>query len=201
MLKGVILDMDGTITKPYIDWKALRAEIGVPPDQMIMHYIDSLEGEAKAEAEGILVRRENEAATHSELNEGIRELVAFLEERGLKTALVTNNCRSSVDIILGKHDLCFDLILSREDGQIKPSGDLIVKALARMGLRSDEAILIGDGRLDIEASEEAGVVGVYLSNGSPAFEHHPTVHSAREAIGLIEALPTGGAASGQGLSD
>ena len=47
MLKNIIFDMDGTITKPYIDWRALRAEIGVPPDQMIMHYINTLEGEAK----------------------------------------------------------------------------------------------------------------------------------------------------------
>ena len=31
MIKGVIFDMDGTITVPYIDWRALRAEIGAEP--------------------------------------------------------------------------------------------------------------------------------------------------------------------------
>ena len=188
MLKGIIFDMDGTITKPYIDWKALRAEIGVPPDQMIMHYINTLEGEAKHTAEGILVRRENEAATHSELNDGVKELIAHLKEESLITALVTNNCRSSVQIVLEKHSLIFDVILSREDGETKPSEDLIVKALARMGLQSDEALLIGDGRLDIEASLKAGVLPVYLSNGSPTFEHHPTVHILTEVIGLIQSL-------------
>ena len=190
MLKGVIFDMDGTITKPFIDWKALREEIGVPPGQMIMHYIDSLEGKAKTEAEAILVRRENEAATHSELNEGVRELLAYLEEHQVKIALVTNNCRSSVGIILEKHGLDFELILTREDGEIKPSGDLIAKALAGMGLQIDEAIVIGDGKLDIEASREAGVLAVYLSNGSPTFEHRPTVRSMREVIGLVRSLQT-----------
>ena len=191
MLKGVILDMDGTITKPYIDWQALRAEIGVPPGQMIMHYIDALKGEAQARALAILVRRENEAATLSELNEGVAELVGYLKQRGLKTALVTNNCRSSVDIILGKHGLTFELVLTREDGRIKPSGDLILKALARMGIRNDEAVLIGDGKLDLEAAENAGVLGVYLTNGQPTFEHEPTAHSMREAADLIESLGTG----------
>lgn len=191
MLKGVILDMDGTITKPYIDWQALRAEIGVPPGEMIMHYIDALEGEAQSRALAILVRRENEAATLSELNEGVAELVGYLKKRGLKTALVTNNCRSSVDIILAKHGLAFELVLTREDGRIKPSGDLVLKALARMGIHSDEAVLIGDGKLDLEAAENAGVLGVYLSNGRPTFEHEPTAHSMREAMGLIGAIATG----------
>ena len=188
MIRGVLFDMDGTITKPYIDWKALRAEIGVPPQQMIIHYIKALRGEAKHKAEQILIRRENEAAAHSELNEGARELLSYLRKNDVSTALVTNNCRSSVDTVLKKHNLAFDLILTREDGETKPSGDLILKALARMGMERDEALLIGDGELDIRASEKAGVRGVYLSNGQPAFEHHPTVHSLTEVIGLVGSL-------------
>jgi len=140
MLKAIIFDMDGTITKPYIDWKALRAEIGVPSEQMIIHYIKALRGEAKHKAEQILIRRENEAAAHSELNEGARELLSYLRKNDVSTALVTNNCRSSVDTVLKKHNLAFDLILTREDGETKPSGDLILKALARMGMERDEAL-------------------------------------------------------------
>ena len=41
MLKGVILDMDGTVTVPYIDWKGLREKIGAVPERTILEYIDS----------------------------------------------------------------------------------------------------------------------------------------------------------------
>ena len=48
MLKAILFDMDGTITRPNIDWKDLRARVGVPEGVPIMAHIDSL---PRAEAE------------------------------------------------------------------------------------------------------------------------------------------------------
>ena len=186
MIKGVIFDMDGTITKPYIDWKALRGEIGVSDGSMIMDHIACLEGAERRRATEILERQEEEASVNSELNVGVKELLDYLKDRGIRTCLVTNNNRRSIEIVLTKHNLIFDFALSREDGRIKPSADLIVKALKRLDLRKEEVVFIGDGRLDMEASAQAGIRGIYLTNASPAFEHPLQVDALFETIDLIE---------------
>ena len=186
MIKGIIFDMDGTITKPYIDWRALRAEIGAAMDKTIIEHINSLELDRARWATEVLERWEEEASVNSEVNEGVRELLAYLAEKGVRTALVTNNNRACVEIVLRKHGLRFDVALSRDDGEVKPSEDLIVKALAHLRLRPEEAIVVGDGRFDVEASARAGVRSVYLCHATPAFEHECTIRTLAEVREVIE---------------
>lgn len=185
MIQGVIFDMDGTITVPYIDWRALRAEIGAEPNRTLIGYIESLDKEKGAWAMGILEARENEAAVNSELNHGVRELLDALRARGIRTALVTNSNRRAVALVLRKHGLDFDVLLSREDGEIKPSADLIEKAVERLGLPKEELVVIGDGRYDLEASRRAGVSFILLKHPDYPLEHDPMVGSLAEVPDLI----------------
>ncbi len=187
-LKVVIFDMDGTITKPYIDWKSLRAEIGVPKNEIIIDYIESLPFQERKRANRILEMREGEAAQNSEINEGAEELLQFLKEKGIKTALVTNNNRWAMGHILERHDLKFDILLSREDGSVKPSEELILRALDCTGAEKDQAIAVGDGRFDLEASKKAGVRCIYLSNSTPALEHNFTAHTLHDVVEIIDKL-------------
>ena len=185
MIKGVIFDMDGTITVPYIDWKALRAEIGAEPNRTIIEYIESLGGDKGAWAMGVLEAWENEAALNSELNHGLQELLSVLRTRGIRTALVTNSNRRAVELVMKKHGLTFDVVLSREDGEIKPSADLIEKAMVRLGLPREDLVVIGDGRYDLEASHRAGVSFILLKHPDYALEHTPMIRSLAEAPDLI----------------
>ena len=57
-LQAVILDMDGTITAPVIDWHNLRSAIGVPPNETIMNHIRSLSIGKRQEATRILLETE-----------------------------------------------------------------------------------------------------------------------------------------------
>lgn len=185
MIRGVIFDMDGTITVPYIDWSALRAEIGAEPNRTLIEYIESLDPEQSAWAMGVLEKTENEAALNSELNHGVQELLDTLRTHGIRTALVTNNNRRSMEVVLEKHGLAFDVLLSREDGAIKPSADLIEKAVERLGLPKEELVVIGDGRYDLEASRRAGVSFILLKHPDYPLEHGSTVCSLTEVEHLI----------------
>jgi HAD superfamily hydrolase (TIGR01509 family) len=185
MIRGVIFDMDGTITKPYVNWKKLRSKIGIPQNLPIMHYINALDGKDREIAEKTLERYEREAARRAKLNDHAKELLAYLKKKNIATALVSNNCRSSIDIVLKKHELEFDVVLGRDDGKTKPSSDLIMKALSKMKLKSDEVILIGDSRMDIDAANKAGIQPIYLNNGSQ-IDYDPTINSLIEVIELIE---------------
>jgi len=185
MIRGVIFDMDGTITVPYIDWKALRAEIRAPQGSTLIEYIESLEEDERRWATEVLERLENEAATNSELNEGVRTLLDVLKVRGIRTALVTNNNGQSMRLVLEKHGLCFDVTLSREDGRIKPSADLVLKAMEQLNLDREEVVLIGDGRYDLWASEEAGISFILLKHPGNEMDHQPAAAALEEVPALL----------------
>ena len=42
MIEAILFDMDGTVTEPNIDWRALRDRLGVPQGTAIMDHISSL---------------------------------------------------------------------------------------------------------------------------------------------------------------
>jgi len=187
LIRGIIFDMDGTITQDYIDWPRLRAEIGAAEGKTILEHIDGLDGEEKRLATEILEGYESQAARDSTLNDGAMEVLDEISRMGLATCLVTNNSRRSVDTVLGKHGLSFDLILTREDGQPKPSGDLLIKASEAMGLKSDEVVFVGDGRYDLLAGQSAGIRTIILLNDSTAnYECDLTIESIKALIGLLK---------------
>ena len=186
MLKGVIFDMDGTITVPYINWKSLRERIGAEPGRTIMQYIECLPPEKSRWADGELLKAELEAARNAEASEGIVELVNYLRGNGLRLAVVTNNHGEAMQTVLNRYGLTFDIALSRDDGEIKPSSFLIEKALTGLGVKAEEAVTIGDGRYDIEASERVGVRCIYLTHGNPTLDHQPAVASLGEIPALLE---------------
>lgn len=185
MLKGVIFDMDGTITVPYIDWKSLRERIGAEPGNTLLEYIESLPPDRSAWANDQLLQAEMEAASRADANDGIVGMVDELRSMGIKLAVVTNNHREAMEVVLERYGLRFEVALSRDDGEIKPSGYLIEKALEALGISADEAVVVGDGRYDVEASGRAGVRCIYLTHGSPAFEHTPSVDTLAEAQALL----------------
>eukprot|EP00659_Diplonema_papillatum_P004448 gene4448-6891_t len=176
-LKGVIFDMDGTLSVPYIDWTALRSEIGCPSGVTIMEHVTGLPAEKSAWADGVLRTVEREACDRAAINAGAHELLEHLQSLGLRLAVVTNNHGDAMRVFLERHGLPFEIALSRDDGPLKPSADLIHKALERMNLTSDEVVGIGDGKYDIEACQKAGVECIYLTNGEPTLSHVPAVGS------------------------
>ena len=188
MLKAVIFDMDGTLTVPYINWQNLRAQIACPPNKNIIDHINSLPIERAQHANNILLSTEREAAEQAAINEGATELVHTLKDRGLKLALVTNNHREAMHIVLQRYGLTFDTALSRDDGTLKPAPDLIIKALNQLNAHPHEAIGIGDSQYDILACEAAGVQCIYLTHGSPKLDHTPSITALSDMISTLNKL-------------
>jgi HAD superfamily hydrolase (TIGR01509 family) len=164
MLKAVLFDMDGTITRPHIDWAALRQRLGVPAGVPIMGYVESLPSPQQEEAGAVLEEVEMAAALAAELNPGAAEVLAQLRQEGLRLALITNNHRRAMQVVVEKFGLGFDLLLSRENAPLKPAPDLLLLALEHFGCVPTEACFVGDGRYDRAASEAAGVAYIHLAH-------------------------------------
>jgi len=190
IIKAILFDMDGTITRPHIDWKTLRARVGAPEGATIIGHIESLPAAEAAAADAILLETEMDAAVHSDTNPGVSELFARLYDLPLKLALITNNHRAAMEHVVAKFGLRFDLLLSREDATLKPAPDLFLLALERLGLGADDVVCLGDGRYDRMACAAAGIPYVHLAHSPDEPVDGPTI---RELGQLLEVLGLDGA--------
>jgi len=160
-LRGVLFDLDGTIVDVPYDWDAIRDELdtrGVP----ILGYLETLKEPERSRKHALLERHEADATRNARLKRGIRRLLSFCAERGLKTALVTNNSARNTRAILDRFRLSFTYISSRESGLWKPSGAPLRAAMAALDLSAEECCAVGDSPFDVRAAEDAGIRRVFL---------------------------------------
>lgn len=163
-LRALLLDMDGTLTEPMLDFPAIKAEMGIGAEP-ILEAMARMTARQRERAEAILLRHESAAAAGSTLAAGAGELLDWAEARGLRTGLITRNSRLSVETFLARHRLRIDTLISREDCRFKPDPAPLLLACERLGVAPAGAIMIGDGQYDVEAGNAAGVPSVWLALG------------------------------------
>jgi HAD superfamily hydrolase (TIGR01549 family) len=163
----VIFDMDGTLTRPTLDFSAIRGEIGLG-EPLLENMLALGAGSERDRAFAILERHEERAAEASELNDDVPEVLSFLGSRKVPAALVTRNSRVSVRRVLEKHRLGFEVVVTREDAPAKPRPEPLWLICERLGVAPAAAIMVGDFKLDILAGRNAGTRTALLTNGGPA---------------------------------
>jgi len=162
-IRAALFDMDGTIWNAPIDWLAVRREIGVPANgRSIYEQLMDMPSQERAEGIRILEHHEALGAENGTLIPGTMDLLRCLKEADVKCALITNNSRLSVRRVLERNPLSFDVVLSRDDGALKPAPQAFLSALERLHVHPDEAIAIGDAHFDLIASDRAGVANFIL---------------------------------------
>src|SRR5262249_17243513 len=140
-----------------------KSEMGIG-DRPILEALAEMSGPERARAEAVLHRHEELAAANSALNPGCRELLDWLDENGIRTALITRNSALSVKTVIERHGLRIDLTLSRADARPKPDPHALHEACRRLEVREGEAWMVGDGQYDVEAGNAAGIATVWLSH-------------------------------------
>jgi len=165
-IKLIVFDMDGTITRPRLDFGEIRKALGNDdPSLLSLDFILSLPPDEQKQAWEIMHRYEDEAAENAEPQAGAVELLAELRRRGIKTAIFTRNSRKSVETVLSKIGVEVDRIIAREDAPPKPDPRAINELMERYAVHREEVLMVGDFALDIEAGRQAGIATVLLRNG------------------------------------
>lgn len=191
MIRGLIFDMDGTLTVPHMDFQALRRELGIMAGDIVDH-LKSADERERQRMETILHRFEEDAAVNAELQAGAHELIDALRARGIKVGLLTRNSRKSVSMVMEKFGLSFDATLTREDAAHKPSPEPVLRLAREWGLKPAEVMVVGDYIHDIRSGCSAGSVTVLLINDCvPEWvsEADYTIHRLDELMRLIEGIP------------
>jgi HAD superfamily hydrolase (TIGR01509 family) len=158
-MKGVIFDLDGTLTEPTLDFDAIRAEIGIGAGLPILEALEALAGvdeAARARAEEILRRHERAAIASARLADGCRELLSHLGERAIPTAILTRNMREAVETFARNFGFSFHATYAREDGPPKPSPAGVLALCERIGAAPADTLVVGDYKYDIMAGRDAG---------------------------------------------
>ncbi|MCC7294121.1 MAG: HAD family hydrolase [Phycisphaerales bacterium] len=163
---AIIFDLDGTLTRPMLDFDQIRREIGIASGP-ILEALDCMTPGDRAAAEQVLEKHEREAAEQSILYEGAVEVVAWLRGRGCPVAILTRNARRWVDVVLTKHAIKVDAVRTREDGAIKPSAAPVLALCSQLGAAPAESWMIGDYLFDIQSGRQAGTRTVLMIGDSP----------------------------------
>ncbi len=159
----VIFDMDGTLIEQMLDFGAIREHLAIRPDEGILEAIAAMAPRQRKDAEEWLVQTERRTAENARLMPGAIETLAAIRAANIKTALLTRNTRASMQTVMGKFGLQFDLAWSREDGPIKPEPDSVLKACALLGADPKQTACVGDFEYDIVAANAAGAVSILIT--------------------------------------
>jgi HAD superfamily hydrolase (TIGR01549 family) len=169
VVRGVVADMDGTLTVPCIDFAAMRRAVGIDTGD-ILTTIDGWADEARrAAAYAAIAAVEEQALANMQCMPGVREFAQLLDGAGVPRALLTRNVSSSVEFFHRNH---FDLppffpALSREWTPYKPAPDAILHIAEQWGCPPSEVVMIGDSaKDDVVAGNRAGAVTILLDTES-----------------------------------
>lgn len=170
-IKAVIFDLDGTITQPYFDFDAIRAEIGLAKDSgPILESMEKMTAEQRKRAEQILRSHEEKAVIESTLNPGAKRTFSAIRAAGIKIGVLTRNRKRNALAIANKHGLKFDAVVDREDGPIKPDAFGVLRLCEQFGVKPQNTLVVGDYLFDLQCAKAAGAVAVLLTNHQRADE-------------------------------
>ncbi len=169
MIRAVIFDLDGTLTRPLLDFDAIREEIGFARDAgPILELMEGLPDARRREIFRILDDHEKRAAEQSTLNPGAREILLWLAERGLPVGIHTRNTRENALIVARLHGLLFDAIIDRHDGPVKPDAFGVLELCRRFEVGPGQTLVVGDFLHDLLSARSAGAIPVLIRNHQDA---------------------------------
>ena len=179
MLRGVIFDLDNTLVDSQLDFEAMRREMRLQSDLRILEAIAELPAEHAAECHFILRRHEQIGAEQATLLPGVAQLLAKLQEQNLPVGIVTRNSRENSLISLKNTGLEPHILITRDDGPIKPDPWAVKHICQQWQVPPHEVVMIGDYRFDVDSGRDAGAKTVILTG-----EVHPDEYPNEEGADL-----------------
>ncbi|XP_038878196.1 haloacid dehalogenase-like hydrolase domain-containing protein At2g33255 [Benincasa hispida] len=167
-LRGVIFDMDGTLTVPVIDFAAMyQSVLGAeeyvrikalnPSGIDILHIIQNWAPEKQRRAYEVIADFERQGIDRLQIMPGAAELCTFLDSKNIRRGLITRNIKEAVDIFHERFGWTFRPALSREFGSYKPNPAPLLHICSSWNVLPNEVIMIGDSlRDDVGCGKGAG---------------------------------------------
>jgi phosphoglycolate phosphatase len=216
-IRLILYDLDGTLVDTRVDLanavNRTLTDLGLErrPDAELYGFVGNgvrmLLARAVGTTEGELLERAltvfrghylDHLTDHSRLYPGVDAVLAAFSDR--HQAIVTNKAMAYTDGVVRGLGLAgrVNLVLGGDSTpHLKPHPAMVQAALRHFGVAPDEAVMVGDGVPDVEASRASGVrsIGLTCGMGDPAAlrEAKPdfVVAHMEEVIPVVRALDNG----------
>ncbi|WP_374944972.1 HAD-IA family hydrolase [Sphingomonas sp.] len=113
---------------------------------------------------------------------GMHAIVAELDERGVPLFAITNFSHEFWPPFRAREAALFnrfrDVVVSGEEKLVKPDAAIYIRALARFGLRPEEAVFVDDNAANVAGAAAAGMTALYFTDA-------PTFRGELVALGLL----------------
>ncbi|CAN6232938.1 unnamed protein product [Urochloa humidicola] len=169
-LRGVVFDMDGTLTVPVIDFPAMHREVlggdaayaaaraaagGGSFD--ILRCIEDMAPHKQRHAYEVITRFEKEGLDRLQIMPGASELCGFLDTKQIRRGLITRNVKDAVDLFHQRFGMTFTPALSREFRPYKPDPAPLLHICSTWDIPPHEVIMVGDSlKDDVVCGKRAG---------------------------------------------
>ncbi|MDL2307497.1 HAD family hydrolase [Desulfovibrio sp. OttesenSCG-928-C06] len=186
--EAVLFDFDGTLAMLTLDFNAMRHSAysalkqALPPEELANYdtskpVMEALSGllagyppQKAAQVNDIveqnLIAFEVEAARKSRLFPFTIPVLNRLKARGIPSAIITRNCRDSINIVFPDHaDYCACLVARHDVSQVKPHPEHLLAALEPLGVAPEKALMVGDHPMDIIAARNTGCLSAGVLTG------------------------------------
>ncbi len=188
MKQGAIFDMDGLLfdtERMYRDsWKQSAQQFGLVhnPDfpravcgssgahmrEIILRYYPQVD--AKAFADDCILRVERELETHVPEKTGVRDILQYFKQHGVRVAVASSSKRATVLHNLKQADILsyFDAVVSGDQvTHGKPAPDIFLLAAQQIGCEPENCYVFEDGTNGIRAGAAAGCTTIMIPDLTP----------------------------------
>ncbi|KAK7278532.1 hypothetical protein RJT34_23562 [Clitoria ternatea] len=167
-LRGVVFDMDGTLTVPVIDFPSMyRAVLGddeyrrmkaeSPSGIDILGHIETWPPDKQRKANDTIADYERQGLQRLQIMPGAAELCGLLDSKKIRRGLITRNTKSAVDLYHERFGIKFSPALSREFRPYKPDPAPLLHICSLWEVQPNEVIMVGDSlKDDVACGRQAG---------------------------------------------
>lgn len=204
MKQGAIFDMDGLLfdtERMYRDSckqsaqqfglvhnpdfpRAVCGSSGAHMREIILQYYPQVD--AKAFADDCILRVERELETHVPEKTGVRDILQYFKQHGVRVAVASSSKRATVLHNLKQADILsyFDAVVSGDQvTHGKPAPDIFLLAAQQIGCEPENCYVFEDGTNGIRAGAAAGCTTIMIPDLTP-----PNVQLEQLCAGIYPSL-------------
>ncbi len=181
--KGAIFDMDGVLfdtERLYQDiWHEIAKERRIELDSGFVKTISGTNGSKMLQVvekyyqvpDGTVIvdvcmsRMKEKLSVHVPVKEGVFEILQFLKEKGIRTAVASSTARQQIEQNLkmaGIRDYFAEIVSGSEVKNGKPAPDIFLCAAERIGCRPEECFAFEDSENGVRSGHAAGCVTIMI---------------------------------------
>lgn len=167
-----ILDWDGVLADTKLNFLPFREKYFAGRQVAILEELKHLPPDVRGRAIEDMRALEMDGARRATCIDGAVDLIAWLNREKRPWAIVSRNCRESIECAAERMGFRLPpIVMSRESGPVKPDPEALWIAASSLGVRPERCVMVGDFVYDLIGARRAGMRAVLVERPGAAYAH------------------------------